>query len=79
MLALVIRRLLQLPVILLVIYTLTLTLAWAIPGNPLDNDEGRRPPPAVVERMQQQYNLDSFPRFYLSYLSSATGWKYAVD
>lgn len=79
MLALVARRLLQLPIILLVIYTLTLTLAWAIPGNPLDNDEGRRPPAAVVERMQQQYNLDSFPKFYFSYLSNATGWQYLTD
>ncbi|MCL4221664.1 MAG: ABC transporter permease [Phycisphaerales bacterium] len=79
MLALIVRRLLQLPIVLLVIYTVTLTLAWAIPGNPLDNDEGRRPPAAVVERMQQQYNLDSFPKFYFSYLASATGWKYAAD
>ncbi|GAB4384632.1 MAG: ABC transporter permease [Phycisphaerales bacterium] len=79
MLSLVIRRLLQLPIILLVIYTLTLTLAWAIPGNPLDNDEGRRPPEAVVERMKQQYNLDSFPKFYFSYLANATGWKYVQD
>ncbi|RMH12736.1 MAG: ABC transporter permease, partial [Planctomycetota bacterium] len=79
MISLIVRRLLQLPIILLVIYTLTLTLAWAIPGNPLDNDEGRRPPAAVVERMQAQYNLDSFGKFYFSYLSSATGWKYLSD
>ncbi len=79
MLTLIVRRLLQLPIILAVIYTLTLALAWAIPGNPLENPEGRRPPAAVVEAMQRQYNLDSFPRFYLSYLANASGVDYARD
>ncbi|MEO0511322.1 MAG: ABC transporter permease [Planctomycetota bacterium] len=79
MTGLVVRRLLQLPVILLVIYTLTLLLAWAIPGNPLENPEGRRPSAEVQEALKRQYNLDSFPRFYLSYLSSATGVSYAAD
>jgi oligopeptide transport system permease protein len=79
MIGMVARRLAQLPVILLVIYTLTLTLAWAVPGNPLENPEGRQPPPEVVEQMQRQYNLDSFPRFYVSYLDSATGLRYARD
>ena len=40
---LVVRRLIQLPAILLVIYTITFCLAWLIPGNPLENPEGRRP------------------------------------
>jgi len=79
MLALVIRRLVQLPIILAVIYTLTLTLAWAIPGNPLENPEGRRPPPEVVEAMKRQYNLDSYWTFYTSYLKNATGVQYATD
>lgn len=73
MIGLITRRLLQLPIIVGVIYTLTLTLAWAVPGNPIENPEGRRPPPAVIEAMQRQYNLDSFPRFYFSYLDNATG------
>ncbi len=79
MTGLIARRLAQLPLILLVIYTLTLWLAWAVPGNPLENPEGRRPPQAVVEQMERQYNLDSFPRFYVSYLASATGIEYAAD
>lgn len=73
MTSLIIRRLLQLPLILAVIYTLTLTLAWLVPGNPLENPEGRRPPPEVRAAMLRQYNLDSFPRFYFSYLENATG------
>ena len=48
---LILRRLAQLPLILLVIYTVTLTLAWSIPGNPLENPEGRRPSPEVAEQM----------------------------
>jgi oligopeptide transport system permease protein len=79
MLTLIARRLLQLPIILGVIYTLTLALAWAIPGNPLENPEGRKPPAAVVEAMKRQYNLDSFPRFYVSYLKNASGLRYAGD
>jgi len=79
MTGLIVRRLLQLPVIVLVIYTITLTLAWAVPGNPLENPEGRQPPPQVVEQMQRQYNLDSFPRFFTSYLRSATGLEWVLD
>jgi oligopeptide transport system permease protein len=79
MLALIVRRLLQLPLIVGVIYTLTLILAWAVPGNPLENPEGRRPPESVVAAMKAQYNLDSFPRFYVSYLDSATGVRWARE
>lgn len=78
MMTLILRRLIALPIILLVIYTITLTLAWAVPGNPLENPE-KRPKPEVIEQMNKQYNLDSFPRFYSSYLTSATGIKYAQD
>ncbi len=77
MLALIVRRLVQLPLIVGVIYTLTLTLAWAIPGNPLENPEGRRPDEAVAAMMKAQYNLDSFPKFYFSYLESALGIEWA--
>ncbi|MEL7472717.1 MAG: ABC transporter permease [Planctomycetota bacterium] len=79
MTGLIIRRLLQMPIILLMIYTITLALAWGIPGNPLENDEGRRPPPEVAEQMLKQYNLDSFPSFYGSYLYNATGLRWLSD
>ena len=78
MMTMILRRLIALPFILLIIYTITLTLAWAVPGNPLENPE-KRPKPEVIEQMNKQYNLDSFPRFYFSYLSSATGFQYAKD
>ncbi|MEM1331217.1 MAG: ABC transporter permease [Planctomycetota bacterium] len=76
---LILRRLAQLPLILLVIYTLTLSLAWAIPGNPIENPEGRQPPAEVIEQMKAQYNLDSFWKFYGSYLYNITGTRYAVE
>ena len=78
MISMIARRLVALPFILLVIYTITLTLAWVVPGNPLENPD-KRPKAEVIEAMKKQYNLDSFPRFYVSYLSSATGIKYATD
>lgn len=77
MLGLIARRLLQLPLILLVIYTLTLALAWAVPGNPLENPEGRRPAPEVQAAMKARYNLDSFGNFYVSYLDQASGLRWA--
>jgi oligopeptide transport system permease protein len=79
MLGLIARRLLQMPLILAAIYTLTLTLAWAVPGNPLENPEGRRPPPEVIEAMKAQYNLDSFSRFYWSYLNNASGLRWLTE
>lgn len=77
MIAMIVRRLLQMPIILLVIYTTTLTLSWAIPGNPLQRAEGRRPAPEVAQAMLAQYNLDNYWTFYWSYLDSVTGVKHA--
>ncbi|MGE3108697.1 MAG: ABC transporter permease [Phycisphaerales bacterium] len=75
---LILRRLLQLPLIVLIIYTITLALAWAIPGNPLEKD-GRRPKPEIQQAMLRQYNLDSFPRFYVSYLYNASGMRWVTE
>ncbi len=71
------RRLLQLPLILLVIYTVTFALAWALPGSAVMNSEGRRPQPEVVAAMERQYNLDSPWRFYTGYLYNASGARWA--
>ncbi|MFG0327242.1 MAG: ABC transporter permease [Phycisphaerales bacterium JB037] len=79
MTGLILRRLAQLPIILLVIYSITLFLAFKIPGNPLENPDGRQPPKAVVEQMKKRYNLDNMGRFYWQYLGSATGVRYAMD
>jgi oligopeptide transport system permease protein len=70
--ALIVRRLLQMPLILLAIYTITFALAWMIPGNPLER-EGRRPPPDIVAAMQAQYDLDNPWAFYWDYLGKASG------
>ena len=78
MLALILRRLLQLPIILLVVYTITFCLAWLIPGNPLQNPEGRRPPPEVVQAMLAQYRLDDPWSFYWDYLGKASGASWAL-
>jgi oligopeptide transport system permease protein len=73
MTGLIARRLLQLPLILLVIYTVTFCLAWLIPGNPLEHSEGRQPPIEVQQAMLERYNLHSPTAFYFDYLGKATG------
>ncbi len=67
MVRLIAVRLLQLPLILVVIFLLTFVLAWVAPGNPLDREDGRRPPPEVQEAMKRQYNLHSPGAFLVSY------------
>jgi oligopeptide transport system permease protein len=67
---LIVWRLVQLPVILAAIFTITLVMVWVIPGNPLDQPEGRRPSPEVQEAMLRQYNLDNPWTFAGSYLKS---------
>jgi oligopeptide transport system permease protein len=75
--ALILRRLLQMPIILLVIYTITFALAWLIPGNPLEK-EGRRPPEEIVQAMREQYKLDSPWSFYWDYLGKASGASWLI-
>lgn len=77
--SLVLRRLVQLPLIVLVVYTLTLALAWGVPGNPLEKAEGRRPPDEVVQAMKERYHLDSFWSFYFSYLERASGMRWVKE
>lgn len=79
MIGLIVRRLLQLPLILLAVYTITFLLAWALPGSAVVNEEGRKPPPAVIEAMERQYNLDDPVRFYTQYLYGVTGAKWTVE
>ncbi len=76
--ALLTRRLIQLPFIVLAVYTLTFVLAWSIPGNPLENPEGRRPSAEIVEAMKRQYKLDDPVSFYFDYLGKATGVSYLL-
>lgn len=78
MTGLIIRRLLQFPLIIFVIYTITFALAWLIPGNPLEQDDGRQPPPEIQQAMLEQYNLDNPWVFYWDYLGKATGVSWAI-
>jgi len=77
MVKLVVWRLIQLPCILLAVYTATFALAWLIPGNPLEKD-GRRPSPEVMEAMAKSYNLDDPYGFYTGYLWKASGGAWLV-
>lgn len=66
---LIIMRLLQLPLILAVVFVLTFTLVWMIPGNPLDREDAKKPPVEVQEAMLRQYNLHSPWAFAGSYVT----------
>ncbi len=72
-------RLLQLPLILLVIYTITFVLAWLIPGNPLEQPEGRRPPEEIVQAMEARYDLDDPMGFYVDYLGGISGYDWIAS
>ena len=78
MLPLIAKRLIQLPFIVLAVYTITFVLAWLIPGNPLENPEGRRPAPEIIAAMEQQYDLADPVDFYFSYLGNATGISWLI-
>ncbi len=77
MTGLIIRRLIQLPIILLVIYTITFFLAWSLPGSAVLNDEGRAPDPKIMEQIEKQYALDDQGKFYTQYLDRITGLRWA--
>ena len=79
MLRFILFRLAQLPLILAAVVLIALTLAWAIPGNPLDGPEGRRPPPEVQQAMKARYKLDDFWSFARSYAGSVSGATYVRD
>ncbi|MEM7575953.1 MAG: ABC transporter permease [Planctomycetota bacterium] len=66
---LILRRLIQLPFILAVIFVLTLMLVWVIPGSPLETEDARQVDPAVIKAMEAQYGLDQpTPVFAWNYL-----------
>ncbi len=61
MFRLIFWRLVQFPLILAVIFVVTLLLAWVVPGDPLSTDDGREVPPEIKAAMMRQYNLDRGP------------------
>jgi len=73
---LIVIRLIQLPLLLLIIYSVTFMLAWVMPGNPLSLDDARRPSKEIEAAMLAQYNLDDPKTFYVEYLRDASGIGY---
>ena len=59
------RRLVQFPLILAVIYVTTYLLAWVVPGNPFQRSE-RAVDPATLAAMRRDYHADD-PWAFLTY------------
>ncbi len=55
------------PVILGIIFAVTFTLAWLVPGNPLESED-RNVPPEIQEAMLRQYSLHDPWVFMQEYL-----------
>lgn len=60
-------RLLQAPLTLLAVYTITFLLAWALPGSAAMTDETRRPSPETLAALEARYNLHDPVSFYFGY------------
>ena len=58
-------RLLQLPLILAIIYLLTFTLAWVVPGSPFEGE--RKLNPVVIERLKRDFHAESAISFLTHY------------
>ncbi len=68
MLHLITSRLLQLPLILAVVFLVTFSLVWVMPGSPLDRKGERQLAPEVRRAMESRYNLNSRTAFVTGYL-----------
>lgn len=69
---LVLWRLVQLPIILGVIFVITLMLAWIMPGDPLQREGEKKLPEAVTQTLRAEYDLDKGPtHFGVQYLKNA--------
>lgn len=61
-------RLLQVPLVLFVIYTLTFVMVVAVPGNPFQREGSRTLPPLLEQALRQRYGMDNNWTFYCRYL-----------
>ena len=68
MFRLIIFRLIQLPLILVIILLITFYLAWMVPGSPIDNNPDKPRDAASAELLEAKYNLDSRTSFLVSYV-----------
>ncbi len=71
-------RLVQLPFLLLIIYTCTFVLIWVVPGESLET-EGRQRDPVVQEALEARYSLDDPVKMYYEIIigrqSSEGAWE----
>ncbi len=65
MLRFILHRILQLPLILAIIYLVTFTLVWIVPGDPLENPD-RPTDEATKKALREEYHADS-PGGFLAY------------
>ena len=62
----ILRRLIQFPLILAIIYLVTFLLAWVAPGSPFDRNE-RKVPQAVLDSLANQYHARHWYQFLAYY------------
>ena len=61
MLRLILSRLIQLPLILLVILIVSFTMAWVMPGDPFNAEGAKKVDESVKRAMEARYNMDKGP------------------
>lgn len=61
MLRLILSRLIQLPIILLVILTVSFIMAWVMPGDPFNAEGAKKVDDSVMRAMEARYNMDKGP------------------
>ena len=69
MLRLILSRLIQLPIILIVILIVTYAMVWLMPGDPFLSEGGKQPDESVKQAWRAEYNMDKGPVvFFGSYM-----------
>jgi len=70
--SMILRRSLQLPLVLGAVFLVTFSLMWLVPGNPMES-EGRRPPPEIAALFERSYAMEDPVAFGVQYLDRASG------
>lgn len=70
--SMILRRSLQLPLVLGAVFLVTFSLMWLVPGNPMES-EGRRPPPEIAALFERSYAMEDPVTFGVQYLDRASG------
>ncbi|MFQ6048752.1 MAG: ABC transporter permease [Phycisphaerae bacterium] len=64
-------RLVQTPLILWSVYTITFLMVVTVPGNPFEHEGGRRLPKLIQIALRQRYGMENNWAFYWRYLGRA--------